>query len=84
MAEYSAPEQTNDREGRKSVDAAMGFDPVSPARFGEIINADQRDAVGDQRALFDMKRTRLSRATWVMIVVAGVVLGIAMAMIAAG
>jgi hypothetical protein len=84
MAEYSAPEQANHREGRKSGDAAMGFDPVSPARFGEIINSDQRDAVGGQRAAFDMKRAQLNRATWVMIVVAGVVLGIAMAMMAAG
>jgi len=85
MAEYSTPEQRKDREGRKPGDAAMGSDPVSPARFGEIIDADQiREGAGDQRASFDMKRAQLSRATWVMIVVAGVFLGIAMAMIAAG
>ena len=88
MADYPAsPENERDYAPRRPNGAAMGLDPVSPSRFGEIIDADRETRDYDihrQPNTFDMKRDRISRATWVMIVVAGVVLGVAMAMIAAG
>jgi hypothetical protein len=87
MGDYStSPDGERDRASR-TPPGPVGLDPVSPTRFGEIIDAD-RDALDPgsrpQPYAFDMKkRDQFSRMTWVMIVVAGVVLGVAMAMIAA-
>ena len=87
MGDYSAlPDGERERASRRPP-GPIGLDPVSPSRFGEIINAD-RDAldpgVRPQPYTSDMrKRDQFSRITWVMIVIAGVVLGVAMAMIAA-
>ena len=87
MADYrTSREDEGEYASRKPSRAAMGLDPVSPDRFGEIIDADRDREYGirPQPNAFDMRRDRFSRATWVMIVVAGVVLGVAMAMLAAG
>jgi hypothetical protein len=66
----------------------MGLDPVSSNGFGEIIDA-ERDARDYGRppkpySAARRKRDQFSRATWVMIVIAGILLGVAMAMMAAG
>lgn len=84
MADYSTSPEP-ERAKRRTNDP-VGLDPVSSSRFGEIIDAD-RDVsdygMRPQPDAFDMKRDQLSRITWAMIVVAGVVLGVAMTMIAA-
>jgi hypothetical protein len=87
MGDYStSPDGERDR-ARRRPPGPIGLDPVSPTRFGEIIDGD-RDALDPgarpQPYTSDMrKRDQFSRITWVMIVIAGVVLGVAMAMIAA-
>jgi hypothetical protein len=74
------------RTKRMAEGPPLGLDPVSPTRFGEIIDADRdsRFYASRPEPISPSKRDQLSRTTWVMIVIAGVVLGIAMAMIAAG
>lgn len=89
MADYT-PDRETEGMGRGSGGLPLGLDPVSPTRFGEIIDADRDSRLHDledhprPNAGPGAKRDRLSRATWVMVVVAGVVLGFAMAMIVAG
>ena len=88
MGDYStSPDGERDRAGRRPP-GPVGLDPVSPTRFGEIIDADRDGLDPDARpqpyAAGMRKRDQLSRTTWVLIVIAGVVLGVAMAMIAAG
>jgi hypothetical protein len=83
----TSPDRENERAGRASP-GPVGLDPVSPADVGEIIDTDsdtQDYGMRPQPDATDMnRRDQFSRATWVMIVIAGVFLGIAMAMIAAG
>jgi hypothetical protein len=87
MANYPLSDGEKEMASRGHDGLALGLDPVSPSRPGEIIDA-HRDARGysidPQPEAVDMKRDRFSFLTWVMIVIAGVVLGVAMAMIAAG
>jgi hypothetical protein len=86
MPDRISPEAEPERTRRIPDGPPLGLDPVTPTRFGEIIDAerDSRFLVRRQEPYAMPKRDQLSRAAWVMIVVAGVVLGIAMAMIAAG
>ncbi len=87
MADHYSPDGEDLRTTRKPGGPPLGLDPVSPSRFGEIIDAEREGFDFDGPAQpnpYRGKRDQLSRATWVMIVVAGVFLGIAMAMIAAG
>jgi hypothetical protein len=87
MADYTSPDEEQERMNRKPGGPPFGLDPVSPTRFGEIIDADRDSRFYDRRPEPNppaAKRDQFSRATWVMIVVAGVILGVAMAMIAAG
>jgi hypothetical protein len=62
-----------------------GLHPVSPDRFEEIIEADRdgRFSIHPQQRRFDLKSGKLGIANWVMAVVAGLVLGVVMTMIAA-
>ena len=89
MADYpTLSDGEKESAGRRRDGAGLGLDPVVPATpFGAIIDA-RWDAgsysIDPQPEAVDMKRDRFSLLTWVMIVIAGVVLGGAMAMIAAG
>ncbi|HEX5005874.1 MAG TPA: hypothetical protein VFV70_02105 [Hyphomonadaceae bacterium] len=79
-------DKETDRLSRRPDGPPLGLDPVSPTRFGEIIDADRDGHIYDSPPEPGPlpRRDQFSRATWVMIVIAGVFLGIAMAMIAAG
>ncbi len=89
MADHSASSDgEKDRLPRRPGGAPVALDPVSPTRFGEIIDADRDvrdyDSQPQPSPRAAARRDQFSRATWVMIIVAGVILGVAMAMLAAG
>ena len=86
MGDYSTSPE-GERVRASGPPGPIGLDPISPTHVGEIISdRDTRDySTHLQPDVSDMrKRDQFTRTTWVMIVIAGVVLGVAMAMIAAG
>ena len=86
MPDHTPFDGEHERTKRKPEGPPLGLDPASPTRFGEIIDADRDSRFYASRPERNSpsKRDQFSRATWVMIVIAGVILGVAMAMIAAG
>jgi hypothetical protein len=87
MSDYSTSQDAEQERTRRRSGAPVGLDPVSSARLGEIIDAEpvERGRPRQQLSAPEGRRPdQFTRATWVMIVIAGVVLGVAMAMIAAG
>ena len=86
MADYpNSSDQQHERTPR-NAGAPWGLDPVSPTRFGEIIDAEQDTAdysIRPEQRVFDLKRDKLGILNWVMAVVAGLVLGVVMTMIVA-
>jgi hypothetical protein len=84
MADFSS--QTEPARPASSG-ARADLDPVSADSFEEIIDADpnagRRYSIHPQQPGFDLKRSKLGIANWVMAIVAGLVLGVVMTMIAA-
>lgn len=87
MSHYTAsPAGEEEHAPRKPNGAAMGPDPVSPARFAEIVDADRDTgdySIRPQQSAFDLKGHKLGLLNWAMAIAAGIILGIVMTMIAA-
>jgi len=74
------------REGPPTTPVGPGPDPVTGSNFAEIVAPREGETTGyySRNAIPVERRSEFTRATWAMIVVAGIVLGFVIALMLAG